>query len=203
MLWLDHIAVAAETLEGAVERVESTLGVEMRPGGKHAHFGTHNRLLGLADGLYLEAIAIDPGAAPPGYPRWFDLDRLRGGARIGNWICRTDDLDHALRHLPQAGRPVALARGDLRWRMAVPDDGVLPYDNRFPALMQWQVAPIPAEILPPSGCRLRRLVIAHPEAPRLRAEIAPHLADPRVVYEVGASAIRAEIDTPLGRRVLE
>lgn len=203
MLHLDHIAVAGETLEAACAHVESALGVAMRPGGRHAHFGTHNMLMGLADGLYLEVIAIDPAAPAPGRPRWFDLDRLTGAPRIGNWICRCEDLDAALRALPQAGRPVALSRGEVRWRMAVPDNGQLPFDNRFPALMQWQTRPTPAEVLPETGCRLSRLTVFHPDAPSLEAALGPHLADPRLAFETGPPNLTAVFDTPAGRRVLE
>jgi hypothetical protein len=68
--------------------------------------GTHNRLLKLGEGFYLELIAIDPQAPPPGRPRWFGLDRLElpvrppapdplGGAQRG----------YRARHLaPAAGR---------------------------------------------------------------------------------------------------
>lgn len=202
-LVLDHIAVAGESLEAATAHVEACLGVAMQPGGQHAHFGTHNRLMGLEDGLYLEAIAVDPSAPAPGYPRWFDLDRFTGVPRIGNWICRTDDLDAAVAALPQAGVPVALSRGDVRWRMAVPNDGRLPQDNRFPALMQWQTRPTPAESLKPTGCRLTRLVIRHPEAARIEAQLAPYLRDARIVFDVGSTNIRAEFDTPSGTKVLE
>jgi len=202
-LVLDHIAVAGESLEAATAHVEACLGVAMQPGGQHAHFGTHNRLMGLEDGLYLEAIAVDPSAPAPGYPRWFDLDRFTGVPRIGNWICRTDDLDAAVAALPQAGVPVALSRGDVRWRMAVPKDGRLPQDNRFPALMQWQTRPTPAETLTPTGCRLIRLVIGHPEAARIEAQLAPYLRDARIVFDEGSKGIRAEFDTPSGPKVLE
>ena len=61
-------------------------------------FGTHNLLLGLDDGLYLEVISIDPGAPQPAFPRWFDLDRFSGVPRISNWICRTDALGKLLRN---------------------------------------------------------------------------------------------------------
>lgn len=81
MLELDHLAVAAETLEDGREAVETALGVRLQPGGQHPHFGTHNMLLGLEDGLYLEVISIDPAAPKPGYARWFDLDRFEGFAR--------------------------------------------------------------------------------------------------------------------------
>ena len=151
MLELDHLAVAAATLEEGREAVETALGVPLQPGGQHAHFGTHNCLLGLEDGLYLEVIAIDPDAPEPGYPRWFDLDRFDGWARPQVWICRTDDLSGVLARAPGAGTPVALARGDLHWQMAVPEDGVLPYDNRFPAVIEWQSGGHPAARLAPSG----------------------------------------------------
>ncbi len=201
MLTLDHLAVAGETLQEAVAHVEEALGVKMGPGGEHAHFGTHNQLIGLADGLYLEAIAANPAAETLPYPRWFDLDRLEGAPRLGNWICRTDDMDAELARLDvNAGNVVHLTRGDLRWRMAVPDSGALPYDNRFPALIQWDVAVTPAEILTPSGVALVQLEVVHPEAEDLRATVG--LGDPRVVYSAGASALRATFDTPHGRRVL-
>ncbi|GLP85441.1 VOC family protein [Tritonibacter mobilis] len=197
---LDHFAIAANTLAEATAHVEEALGVPLQPGGEHAVFGTHNRLLGLADGLYLEAIAIDPEATPERQPRWFDLDRFDGAARIANWICRSSDLDGTLAALPvDAGAPVSLTRGDLSWQMAVPKSGILPYDNIFPALIQWQ-GPHPAPRLTQQGCSLRRLVVSHPEAQAL-AELLP-LDDARVVFEPGPAALRAEIYTPHGLRHL-
>ena len=197
---LDHFAIAANTLAEATAHVEEALGVPLQPGGEHAVFGTHNRLLGLADGLYLEAIAIDPEATPERQPRWFDLDRFEGAARITNWICRSSDLASTLAALSvDAGAPVSLTRGDLSWQMAVPNSGILPYDDIFPALIQWQ-GPHPAPRLTQQGCSLRRLVVSHPEAQAL-AELLP-LGDARVVFEPGPAALRAEIDTPHGLRHL-
>ncbi len=204
MMELDHIAVAGETLEAATEAVEAALGVALQPGGQHDVFHTHNRLLGLADGLYLEAIAANPDAPRPDRPRWFDLDRFSGPPRLTNWICRTGDIDGLLAALPPGvGQTVALARGDLRWRMAVPADGILPFDNRFPALIQWDCAVHPATRLADAGCALRRLVVAHPQARDLAALLAPHLRDARVVFETAQeSRLLAEIDTPHGLRSL-
>jgi hypothetical protein len=79
---------------------------------------------------------------------------------------------------------------------------VLPYDNRFPALIEWQAGGHPSARLAASGARLERLVVAHPEAGALRAELSD-LSDPRVVFEPGAPGLRAEIATPHGMRVLE
>jgi len=200
---LDHLAVSGETLEEAAAAVEAALGLPMLPGGQHDVFITHNRLLGLADGLYLEAIAADPTRPAPDRPRWFDLDSFAGPARLTNWICATDDLDALLAALPvDAGTPVALSRGDLRWRMAVPADGRLPFDNLFPPLIEWQAGLHPAKRLPDSGCRLRRLIVSHPEALALRDLLAPHLPDARLIFEPGPAALRAEIETPHGLRLL-
>jgi len=196
---LDHIAVSGDTLEAAADHIEQVLGVPLAAGGKHVRFGTHNRLLGLADGLYIEAIAIDPDAPSQSGPRWFDLDRFTGAARLTNWICRVEDIETA----PMPGArtaPVDLERGDLRWRMAVPPSGRLPYDNLYPALIEWEGDLHPAAMLPASGCALRRLLVSHPEADELSALLGPL---PYLVFTTGPAALRAEIDTPHGLRVLE
>ncbi|WP_299960003.1 VOC family protein [uncultured Roseobacter sp.] len=198
---LDHVAIAGETLQEARDFVENALGVHLQPGGEHAVFGTHNALLGLEDGLYLEAIAVNPAAPKPAYARWFDLDRFAGTARLTNWICRTEDITGMLAALPgDMGRPVALERGDLRWRMAVPEDGILPFDNSAPALIQWDTPLHPALMLAPSGVRLRRLTIQHPESADLQARLAPHLSDDRVQYAQGPAGLHAAFDTPHGPR---
>ena len=201
-LELDHLAISAATLAEGVAMVEALLGAPLAAGGVHPTMGTHNRLLSLGPGLYLEVIAVDPVAPRPDAPRWFDLDRFSGPPRLTHWICRCDDLDRALAVAPPGmGTPVAFARGDYRWRFAVPPTGVLPCDDTHPALIQWQGARHPAADLPESGCRLRRLVVAHPEAPALRRHLAA-LHDPRIVVETGPKALVAEIETPDGVKVL-
>lgn len=196
---LDHIAVSGETLEAAAAHVEQALGVSLQQGGKHAKFGTYNRLLGLEDGLYLEAIAIDPDAPTPEQPRWFDLDRFAGNARLTNWICRVSDIEAVT--MPDGPvAPIDLDRGALRWRMAVPRSGRLPFDNLYPALIQWQGDLHPARMLQASGCRLRRLVVYHPDALDLARILG---AVERVEFDTGPAAMRAEFDTPHGPRVLE
>ncbi|WP_370303956.1 VOC family protein, partial [Pseudooceanicola sp.] len=121
-----------------------------------------------------------------------------------NRICRCDDLAAMLAHLPDGlGAPVALGRDDLRWLMSAPKDGVLPFDNCHPALIQWQSLTHPSAMLEESGCRLRRLTVRHPEADSLQALLRPLLDDRRVMVETGAPALSAEFDTPHGTRLLE
>lgn len=200
---LDHIAVAALTLDGATDHVTQALGVALQAGGQHAVFHTHNKLLGLADGLYLEAIAINPDAPQPDRARWFDLDRFQGAPRLTNWICRCNDLDATLAALPEGfGTPVNLQRGDLHWRMAVPVSGILPFDNCAPALIEWGGDAHPATRLTASGCRLIELQICHPDAAKLQDILAPHLSDDRVTFVEGPARLRSVFDTPSGQRTL-
>ncbi|WP_434619592.1 VOC family protein [Tabrizicola sp. M-4] len=202
MLTLDHLAISCTDLAEGTAAVEAALGLPLSPGGQHPHMATHNRLLSLGPDLYLEVIAADPSQPRPAWPRWFDLDRFTGPPRLTNWICRTDDLDRELTHAPPGtGTPVALQRGDFRWRMAVPETGILPFDNRFPALIEWEGRAHPAPRLLDLGARLTALHITHPDADALRTALS-RLKDHRVTVEQGAPALRATIATPQGERLL-
>ena len=203
MLRFDHLAVSALTLAEGVAAVENALGVPLSGGGQHAHMSTHNRLLSLGD-IYLEVIAADPAAPSPAWPRWFDLDHFTGPPRLTNWIAACDNLDVEVATSPAGtGTPVALSRGDLRWRMAVPADGRLPYDGCFPALISWQGALHPAALLPDQGVRLLRLDITHPDAAALKVQLKNRFSDPRVVFDTGPEkSMRATFSTPHGMRFL-
>ncbi|MEL7212942.1 MAG: VOC family protein [Pseudomonadota bacterium] len=203
MLSFDHFAITTTRLEDGVAEVEEALGLRLEPGGQHAHFSTHNQLLGLGD-AYMEVIAIDPDAPAPSYPRWFDMDGFSGPTRLTNWIVQTPDMDAAVAALPAGiGQPVPLARGDLRWQMAVPADGKLPCDGAFPAVIAWEGDAHPAKRLPDRGCRLTHLEITHPAIAEVRAALEGHFADPRMSLTEGPEKrLTAEIETPHGTRVL-
>ena len=201
IMLLDHLVVAGETIEEASDHIEQALGVSLQKGGKHEKFGTHNRLLGLRNGLYLEAIAVDPQASKPQRTRWFDLDQFEGAPRLTNWICRVPDIEASLTIFPDgAGQPVELTRGALRWRMALQPNGRLPFDNLFPALIQWEGDLYPAQMLQDSGCRLRRLIVCHPDAQDLVRSLGEL---EHVEFDCGPAALRSEFDTPHGVRVLD
>lgn len=199
-LAFDHLAVACTDLDEGAAAVQEALGVKLEPGGRHGYFGTHNRLLSLGRDTYLEVIAIDPDAPKPSVARWFDLDRFQGAPRLSNWILRTEDLDATLAQArPGVGAPVALDRGRYRWRMAVPPDGRLPFDNLHPALMAWD-GPHPAADLPERFCRLYSLEVSHPQAEDLFHAL--DLSDARIELVEGPPGLRAVIKTPDGLRDL-
>ncbi len=202
MMRLDHLAVCCATLAEGADHVEAALGLRPGPGGRHPLMGTHNLLLGLGD-VYLEVIAIDPDAPAPARPRWFDLDRFAGRPRLANWVAACDDLQAEIAQGPHGiGTPIELHRGDLRWRMAVPADGRLPFDGLCPALIEWQGTAHPTAALSDHGARLTQLSFSHPDAAGLRAALGRRIVDPRLTFAEGPQRLAAEILTPAGPRHL-
>jgi hypothetical protein len=176
---LDHLVVAAATLEQGEDHVESLLGVRPQRGGKHVAMGTHNSLLKLGERSYLEVIAIDPDGAAPARPRWFALDnialraRLDDSPRLIHWVARTDDIDAARRACPiDPGDVHVMKRGALTWRITIPADGHLPGAGILPTLIQWGDERHPTDTMPESGIRLAALAGAHPEPGAMHAALA-------------------------------
>ena len=192
---LDHLAIAAVTLEEGVAWVEERLGVSFQPGGKHTRYGTHNRLLGLADGLYLEVIAVDPDATCDG-ARWFGLDTFVGPPRLVNWICESMSFNEFMLY---GMHKVSMERGDLHWDIGVPLDGSLPMGGGFPTILKWYTDTPPGCSLALSGCALRALTVAHPQAEDIKRTLTGQLTDPRVRFEVAPTIwLSAEFETPGG-----
>jgi len=158
---LDHLVVAARTLDEGSRFIRERLGAECVPGGKHAAMGTHNRLLSLGPESYLEVIAIDPDAPPPGRARWFELDtpamrqRLARGPALVHWMERVSDLEAELARYPARVGIEAFSRGAFRWRLALTPDGSFPGGGALPTLIQWESAH-PCSVLPGSAVRLER-----------------------------------------------
>ena len=212
---IDHLVVAADTLEEGAEQVERLLGVPLQPGGKHERMGTHNRLLKLGPKLYLEVIAIDPGAVPaedgkPFQARWFDLDSpamrtlLSEGPHLVTWAVRTDDIEALAARCPEPlGKIHLMRRGGFEWKITIPEDGHLPGGGLIPTLIQWLGDRHPADELPDRGCSLEALGGTHgaPEGIR-RALAALGLTGSVPVSYGAAERLSARIRTPLGARIL-
>ena len=171
----DHLVLVAHDLDRGAVWLEQQLGVSLTAGGKHSRMGTHNRLLGLGENFYLELIAIDPQAPPPGRPRWFGLDHAdlpAGRPRLIHWVARSEDIERdATASSEPLGEILPMERGDYRWRITVPPDGQLPGDGLVPTLIQWDVPFHPASRLPDCGCRLMKLEGFHPQPAHIRAAL--------------------------------
>jgi hypothetical protein len=199
---IDHLVVTADGLSAASALVETTLGVAMSPGGVHAAMGTHNRLLSLGPDDYIEALAIKPDAPSPPHARWFGLDHREGPARLAGWALRVPDLDAALTEAPEGiGLPIEVTRGEYRWRISLPESGILPFDGLFPALIEWN-GPLPPAALEDHGARLVTLTLSHPRAGALGWALSMLSSDDRLVVRAGAAGLSALIHTPDGEKVL-
>ena len=191
---LDHLVVAADDLEKGAQWVADRLGVGPEAGGRHAVFGTHNRLLSLGPDCYLEVIAVDPDAPAPDRPRWFELDtaamreRLADGPALVHWVVRVDSVD-------EIADPLELSRGDNRWVIGVPPDGRMPLSGLAPSRILWRTPP-PSTLLPDKGVRLSQLVLSTGD-PVLVSDAVSSVRGPVVVTE-GPPGLSATLDTPTG-----
>lgn len=213
---IDHLVIAAHTLEQGTAWCEATLGVAPGAGGRHALMGTHNRLLNLSgpafERCYLEIIAIDPSAQAPGRTRWFGLDdpalqaAVRTGPRFIHAVARTTNIEMLRWGLINCrvdpGTLLAAHRdtpaGRLAWRITVRDDGRLLDDGALPTLIEWQ-GPHPCDAMPASPVQLRALSLRGLPS-RLRQLL--RLAGGVKTDRPEGPALTATLATPRGEVVL-
>lgn len=206
---LDHLVIAAQTLDAGVRFIREKLGVDIPPGGRHESMGTHNHVMRLGRGSFLEVIAIDPEARNPARPRWYDLDdpamraRLRDGPSLIAWVIRTADIVAAVdaAAIP-LGTITRVSRGALSWRLTIPDDGHMPGGGTIPHVIEWDNGLRPWESMADLGCNLVALTLADPDGDWLNdvlrslgAETLPFVK----TLEGGPPRLSAKIVTPTGR----
>ena len=158
---IDHLVVAATSLEQGVQWCEALFGITPALGGEHGLFGTHNRLFKIATPkfsmAYFEIIAINPEAIRPKkttslHPhRWFDLDNpelqksISKEPRLIHFVASTPDIKAARMALRMEGidRGPAIhaerqtSKGLLHWQISVRADGQRLFDGALPTLIQW------------------------------------------------------------------
>ncbi|MCW5661309.1 MAG: VOC family protein [Burkholderiaceae bacterium] len=217
---VDHLVIAADSLEQGALWCERTLGVQPAGGGRHALMGTHNRLLSISSErfpeCYLEIIAIDPAAAAPARLRWFGLDApalreaVRVQPRLVHVVARTRMIEMVRWGLINSGlnpgEPLAAQRetsqGLLKWRITVRDDGRVECAGALPTLIEWQGDAHPSKQLPRSPVALQALTLRGVPAQALDVLKLP--AVQAAALQAGAAApLSATFDTPGGRVVLD
>jgi catechol 2,3-dioxygenase-like lactoylglutathione lyase family enzyme len=129
---IDHIVIVVNDLEQAAKDY-AELGFTVVPGGKHP-VGSHNVLIALADGSYLEIIAFYREAIEH---RWWDP--LQKGERLVDFCMQTNDLQGDTVKLRAAGvainDPVPWSRTrpdgyELKWLLSLAQGshrGVAPF----------------------------------------------------------------------------
>ena len=215
---LDHLIIAAASLDAGVQWCERTLGVTPGPGGKHPLMGTHNRLLSLVSPdfptAYLEIIAIDSEAdkaMKPPARRWFYLDSVdlqrslaADGPRLIHAVVNTPSAAAGVQALAALGLkrgPLIEASrrsptGLLAWQITVRSDGQRLLSGTLPTLIEW-AGPHPTQSMPPSGITLQSLRASHPQA-ALLAQAQRAIGWAQMAVTEGAANLVATLHTPRG-----
>jgi hypothetical protein len=141
---IDHIVLGVADLDVAADVLLDHHGLVALPGGRHAAWGTANRVVPLGS-TYLELVAVvDPvAAAGSAFGSWV-ADMAAGRSGWG-WAVRTQDMDATAARLGLEivpGSRVTPTGAELRWRLAgVPTAGS---DRTLPFFISWgEGTPLP------------------------------------------------------------
>lgn len=211
---IDHLVIGAANLKQGLDFVWDTLGVNMPYGGEHPKMGTHNHLMRLGKGVFLEIISINPELEPPKHPRWFGLDdplvrhSLAKKPALLTWVVNTPDIHSFVTNADfPAGRPEVITRGDLSWHFALPEDGRLFAGGMLPYAIQWHTETHPSENMTCLDCSLQRLEIHHPYpewmSEALKSIKAQELVTIHPLPADSTAYMCAYIDTPYGVKELK
>jgi hypothetical protein len=130
---IDHLVIACPDPGRTASELEATLGIVATGGGHHEGLGTHNRLVFLADGSYLELIGVTnadlAARSPVGAAT---LRALANGGGLATFALAVDDLEAAVTTRGPGLGPVthgSRRRDDgelVEWWTAVPDEPLGP-----------------------------------------------------------------------------
>lgn len=104
---IDHVIYGTADLSGAAARFADEFGLPAVQGGRHDGVGTHNRLVPLGDGTYIELLAIVDRAEAMGSPLGAALCAAveRGDGLLG-WAVGVEDVYGLARRLGTSVRAV-------------------------------------------------------------------------------------------------
>ena len=220
---IDHLVVAASTLDEGVAWCERALGITPGPGGEHPLMGTHNRLFSIASPAhpktYFEIIAINKEAACAriiGARRWFDLDNevlqkhlRQSGPQLHHFVASTQRAAAAVQALTELGidrgELLCASRGTphglLSWQITVRHDGQRLMNGTLPTLIEWGNVH-PTRHMTASGVTLQSLSASFPNVDELHAAYAAiKLKGVDVVQ--GQANLIATLHTPRGLVALQ
>jgi hypothetical protein len=200
---LDHVLIPLADLSRAVSAFERRYGLVSVEGGRHADWGTANRIVPLGDS-YLELIAVvDPAeASQSALGRW--IANARTGRPLG-WVVRTDDLG------PVAGRlglnigsgSRLTAIGDLlSWRSAGVEFAMA--EPWLPFFIEWAAGSrLPGRVdveHPAAATGIKQLIVAG-EPKRLSSWLDGHRL-PVTLADGGSGVIGVVLSTRSGEIVV-
>ena len=209
MLTIDHLLWAVPELNTGIDLFETLTGARAVRGGSHPGRGTHNALVPLGAGRYLEIISCDPEQ---------DLESIRGdglGPVLKNrsvpglftFAVKYDDIAHLksraeLLNIDLRG-PKEISRRQpsgeiLTWRLCHTDKTA--FDRCVPFYIDWGDTPHPASS-PSQGLVLKDFAVIHPNDYELRHLYNEFGIDVPVVRG-DRPGMRAVVGSPKGDVVL-
>jgi len=201
---IDHIILGISDLDQGMASFEQLTGVRPVYGGKHPG-GTHNALVSLGDGLYVELIAIQGDAAtPPG--SLAGLKTLRTLTPIG-WAVSSTNAADIRKRMDSAGFPLTEPSGGSR---ATPAGATLSWQSlelqkkfdEAPFFIVWGAQSPHPSTTSPTGCKLQQWRIAGPNRAALE-QLRRTLDLPIDIAETAASAFRLSLACPKGSVTFE
>jgi hypothetical protein len=167
---IDHIVLGIADLDRGIAEMQRRTGVRAVPGGSHPGRGTHNALMSLGPGIYLEIIAPDPAQKiePQGFHMLASMEKL---TPIG-WAVATDDAPSLRGDLADLGIKLGPLRPGSR---TLPGGGTLNWvsfglpgaPELAPFFIAWGQGARHPSATAPGGCKLKALALASPDATRL------------------------------------
>jgi hypothetical protein len=206
---LDHLIYAVPDLEAATRELGEALGVRPALGGAHAGRGSHNALLALGEGRYLEVIASDPGQPEPPRPRPFGLDEITA-PRLATWAVRATAIEEAAAEAAAMGcDPGAVevggrdlpGGGRLSWRRTAGGDAG-EHSGVAPFFIEWGQDARHPSLDAPAGCRLVAMRGEHPRPEEVERCLDALQAELALAYGEEPCLI-ATIEGPAGRLDLQ
>jgi glyoxalase-like protein len=158
---IDHIMLGIDDLDRGMKAFEEATGVKPIPGGKHPR-GTHNALVSLGDGTYVEIIAVQKGIKPP--EDFAGLDQLHTLTPIG-WAVSSKDSAQLRSRLdaagmavtdPAPGSRITPAGKTLSWQTF----GLKDNFEEAPFFIVWSAQTAHPSTTSPGGCKLQQWRIA-------------------------------------------
>lgn len=195
---IDHIVVGIDDLDRGIDSFEQLTGVRPAYGGKHPR-GTHNALVSLGDGTYLEILAVQRGATPPA--EFTGLTELHTLTPVGWAVSSKDGAQLRSRLIsagmsvtePSAGSRTTPAGTTLSWQTFNLKDSF----DEAPFFIVWSPQTAHPSTTSPKGCRLQHWRVAGPHLKNLE-QLRSTLDLQIDVAEAPSSSLRLSLSCPKG-----
>ena len=211
-LVVDHLVWCVSSVAEGIDLFESMTGVRACVGGQHLGLGTHNALISLGEGVYLEILARDP-AQEEG--RWIGIDCPRKPC-LTTWCVQRADggpLDEVASCCQKMGYDIGTIKDfsrentegkTLNWRLAADHHSLgyekLPFEGLVPFIVDWSVNKLAhPSAISPKGCRLLELRAYHPKADELKKLLETLNVKGVTVEHADTHRLVAVLDSPKGK----